>query len=88
VSNVDKEENGKPWAIDTPNDEGETPLMIVLEKFDYELIEHLIVAGANLKATDDDDDGDTPFHYAARLYRERNGLSNGQIRKLPQKSSR
>lgn len=83
VSEVDEDENGKPWAIDTPNKEGKTPLMRVVEKCYYELIEVLIRDGANLQITDDD--GDTPFHYAALLYR---GLSNGQIRKLPQKFSR
>ncbi|XP_046454465.1 E3 ubiquitin-protein ligase MIB2-like [Daphnia pulex] len=69
VSNVDKDENGKPWGIDTPNYQGKTPLMRVVEKFNYELIEHLIGAGANLHATDKK--GDAPFHYAARLYREK-----------------
>ncbi len=69
MSNVDKDENGKPWGIDTPNYKGKTPLMIVVEKFNYELIELLIGAGANLQATNDD--GHTPFHYAARLYREK-----------------
>ncbi len=66
---VDKDENGKPWGIDTPNYKGITPLMIVVKKFNYELIEHLIGAGANLQAIDKK--GDAPFHYAARLYREK-----------------
>lgn len=66
---MDKDENGKPWGIDTPNKEGKTPLMRVVEQFNYELIELLIGAGANLQAIDKK--GDTPFHYAARLYREK-----------------
>ncbi|XP_046654681.1 E3 ubiquitin-protein ligase mib1-like [Daphnia pulicaria] len=69
VSNVDKDENGKPWGIDTPNKEKETPLMRVVKKFNYELIEILIGSGANLQATNDD--GHTPFHYAASLYKEK-----------------
>jgi ankyrin repeat protein len=73
VSEVDKDENGKPWGIDTPNKEGKTPLMRVVEKFNYELIEHLIEAGANLQAIDVK--GDTPFHYAARLFREKKSVN-------------
>jgi hypothetical protein len=70
VSYLNKIVDGKlPWGIDTPNYQGKTPLMIVLELFNYELIEHLIGAGANLQAIDKK--GDTSFHYAARLYREK-----------------
>ncbi len=65
---MEKDENGKPWGIDTPNWRGMTPLMTVIEKGNYELIEFLIEAGANLQATDTD--GDTPFHRAARLFRK------------------
>jgi ankyrin repeat protein len=56
VSEVDEDENGKTWAIDTPNKEGKTPLMRVVEKCNYELIEVLIRDGANLQITDDDGD--------------------------------
>jgi hypothetical protein len=66
---VNKDENGKPWGIDTPNYQGKTPLMIVVKKFNYELIEHLIGAGANLHAIDKK--GNTPFHCAARLFRQK-----------------
>jgi hypothetical protein len=66
---VDKDENGKPWGIDTPFKEKETPLMRVVKKFNYELIEFLIGIGANLQAKDKK--GDTSFHYAARLYRKK-----------------
>jgi hypothetical protein len=70
VSYLDKIVDGKlPWGIDTPNHQGETPLMIVLKLFNYELIELLIGSGANLQAIDKK--GDTSFHYAARLYREK-----------------
>jgi hypothetical protein len=69
VSYVDKDKNGKPWGIDAPNKEKETPLMRVVEKCNYELIEFLIRAGANLHAIDKK--GDTSFHYAARLHREK-----------------
>ena len=41
--------------------------MTVIQRGNYELIEFLIEAGANLQATDKY--GDTPFHYAARLFR-------------------
>ena len=63
---MEKDEIGKPWGIDTPNKEGMTPLMRVVENCNYELIEFLIEAGANLQATDNSND--TPFHYAARLF--------------------
>ncbi len=69
MSQVEKDENGKPWGIDTPNEEGMTPLMRVIERGNYELIEFLIEAGANLQATDTE--GDTPFHYAARLFHDK-----------------
>ena len=65
---MEKDEIGKPWGIDTPNKEGMTPLMRVVENCNYELIEFLIEAGANLQATDRN--GFTPFHYAARLFLE------------------
>ncbi len=69
---MEKDENGKPWGIDTPNWRGMTPLMRVIQRGNYELIEFLIEAGANLQATDKY--GDTPFHYAARLFRENKKL--------------
>ncbi len=72
MSHVEKDENGKPWGIDTPNKKGMTPLMRAIRNGNYELIEFLIEAGANLQATDTK--GDTSFHYAARLFRENKKL--------------
>jgi hypothetical protein len=80
VSYLDKiEDDELSWGIDTPNEKGETPLIIVLEKFNHELIELLIGAGANLQAKDKK--GDTPFHYAARLYREKGTTFKRTIRR-------
>ena len=43
--------------------------MVVIEKCNFELIEFLVEAGANLLATNDT--GDTPFHYAVRLFHKK-----------------
>ena len=75
VSHVEKDENGKPWGIVTLNISGMTPLMEVIEEGNYELIEFLIEAGSNLQATDKY--GDTPFHYAARLFHK--NKASGEI---------
>ena len=66
MSQGEKDENGKPREIDTPDKQGTTPLMRAIKNGNYELIEFLIEAGANLQATDNSND--TPFHYAARLF--------------------
>ncbi len=70
MSHVGKDEHGKPWAIDTKEGwRGKTPLMRVTKDCNYELIEFLVEAGANLLVTDET--GDTPFHYAVRLFRKK-----------------
>lgn len=61
-----KETNETPFGIDAlQGPKRITPLMRVIEKCNYELVETLINAGANIRVMNENDEA--AFHFAARL---------------------